>query len=516
MATLRIDSSDLRGLIASVAAFFEERGVSAWATGGFVRDVLLGLPVYDIDISVSGDSLTLGPTLAEALGGTYFSLQEERGHSRVLLPDSQIHAAKPVFAKQTPRLLIDLMPLKAPDIEADLRLRDYTIDALAAPLSELARGEAQIIDPTGGLADLEARLVRMTGERRYVEDSLRLLRGPRIANQLLFQIEPDTANAIRRNAAAIATAAAERQRDELVRIFSSERAGAGVRLLDELGLFTVLLPEMEPARGVEQPSNHHYYDVLGHSFAAVDALDMLLSEERPDSSPQREIWEELWDGLAWCVGLRDYFREETSPGTTRGAILKFCALLHDMAKPQTKSIDANGRMRFFGHSDLGAEMATRLMQRLRFPTREISRVAAMIDAHLRPLQLGQQGDPSRRAIYRFFRDTKGAGIDTLFLAMADHLGSVGPRVSVEGFRAHVALTGYILHVRFSEEQVISPAHLIDGDDVMAALGIEQSEVIGDLLEAVREAQAGGEVATKEQALKLAREKLAELTAAARD
>jgi poly(A) polymerase len=502
MASLRIDSAGLRDLIASIADFFEARGVQAWATGGFVRDLLLGLLVYDIDISVVGDPLVLGPALAGTLGGTYFSLQEERGHSRVLLPDRHVH--------------LDLMPLRGSDIEIDLRARDYTIDALAAPLGELSRGEAPIVDPAGGLADLGASIVRMTSEQRFAEDSLRLLRGPRIANQLSFEIEPATAEAIRRHAGEITSAAPERQRDEVVRIFSSERAGAGIRLLDELGLFAVLLPEMEPARGVEQPTNHHFYDVLGHSFAAVEALDMLLSEKRPESSPEREIWEELWEGLAWCGGLREYFREETSPGTTRGALLKFCGLLHDIAKPQTKSIDKDGRMRFFGHSDVGAEMARRLMQRLRFPTREISLVAAMIDAHLRPLQLGQQGLPSRRAVYRFFRDTRGAGIDTLFLAMADHLGSVGPRVSVEGFRAHVALTGYILHLRFADEEVISPTRLIDGDDVMAALGIEQSEVIGALLEAVREAQAGGEVATKEQALALARTRLAELTAATRE
>lgn len=473
MASIRIDSPDVRRLIKLIAGYFESLGISGWATGGFVRDVLLDVPVHDVDITVASDPLTLGPGLAKKLGGTFFPLQEERGHARILLADR--------------RLQVDLMPLRAPDIEADLRLRDYTIDALAAALFELSRGEAQIIDPTGGLADLDARIVRMTGEQQLKDDPLRLLRGPRIATQLSFDIEPATTETIRRNSSLATTAAAERQRDELVRIFSTERAGAGVRLLDELGLFTVVFPEMEPTRGVEQPSNHHQYDVLGHSFAAVGALDMLLSEERPGVSPDREIWGELWDGLAWCSGLREYFRDETSVGTTRSAVLKFCGLLHDIAKPQTKTVDKDGRIRFFGHSDLGAEMATRLMQRLRFPRREISPVAAMIDSHLRPLQLAQQGLPSKRAIYRFFRDTKDAGIDTLFLAMADHLGSVGPRVSVEGFRAHVALTGYILHMRFAAEHVISPTPLIDGEDVMAALGVEQSEVIGDLLEAVREA-----------------------------
>jgi poly(A) polymerase len=486
MATVRILSATTRELIASIAGFFDSRGVSAWATGGFVRDLLLEREISDIDISIAGDPLTLGPALASALGGTYFSLQEERGHSRVLLPGRRVH--------------LDLMPLNAGSIDDDLRRRDYTIDAMAAPLAELARGEAVLIDAAGGLSDLKARLVRMTDEARFVEDSIRLIRGPRIANDLSFEIDSATVEAIRRHANELAEAAPERQRDELVRMFSSDRAAAGLRLLDDLGLFAVLLPEMEPTRGVEQPSNHHYFDVFGHSFAAVEALDMLFAAGPPQSSPEREVYAELWNGLASCAGLREYFGEETSAGTRRGALLKLCALLHDIAKPQTKSIDSAGRMRFFGHSDVGAEMATRVLQRLRFPSREASLVAAMIGAHLRPLQLGQQGPPSRRAVYRFFRDTRGAAVDTLFLAIADHLGSAGPKVSIYGFHSHVALNAYILDLGFGDEQILGQPHLIDGKDVMAELALPPGETVGDLLEAVREAQAAGEVTTRDGAL----------------
>jgi poly(A) polymerase len=154
-------------------------------------------------------------------------------------------------------------------------------------------------------------------------------------------------------------------------------------------------------------------------------------------------------------------------------------------------------------------MATGLMRRLRFSARETQMVAAMIDAHLRPVQLGQQGAPTRRAVYRYFRDTGDAGIETLFLSLGDHLGSVGPNINWEGFRRHVALTSYILHVRFEEEQIVSPPRLIDGDGLMAGLGLEPGPLVGDLLEAVREAQAAGEIETAEQALAFARSKLAE-------
>jgi poly(A) polymerase len=358
----------------------------------------------------------------------------------------------------------------------------------------------------------------MTGESALVDDPLRLLRGPRIATQFGFLIEPETAAAIRRNAARLPKAAVERQRDELIRIFATERAADGVRLLDQLGLFAQVWPEMEVTRGVEQPKEH-YYDVLGHSLAAVGTLDMLIGERRPAGSPARQLWNEVWGALEWCTDdLREYFCEEIVPGTPRRALLKLCGLLHDIGKPETKSIEAGGRMRFFGHSDAGARIAGGLMRRLRFSSRETAMVEAMINAHLRPVQLGESagGRPSKRAIYRFFRDTTDAGIETLFLSLADHLATVGPKVSMDGFRRHVALTAYILHVRSNDETILSPPRLVDGDDLMAVLGIGPGAVIGELLEAVREAQAVGEIETREQALSLARARLADSSASARE
>jgi putative nucleotidyltransferase with HDIG domain len=492
--TIDIDTGGRASLIGDLAAFFADRGVSAWATGGYLRDAILGRASHDIDIAIAGDPLTLGAELAPLLGGHFFPLREERGQARVLLPEQRVH--------------IDLMPLRAPDLEGDLRLRDYTIDAMAAPIDGLGDGSAELIDPTAGLADLRAGIVRMTGEQAFNDDPLRLLRGPRIATELGFEIEPATAGTIRRLAQAVTSAAEERQRDEIIRICSTDRAGAGFRLLDSLGLFAHVFPEMEVTRGVEQPKEH-YYDVLGHSFAAVDALDWLMAEERPVEAPASELWMDLWSQLEWCGGLREYFRDEVVQGTTRRAVLKLCSLLHDIAKPETKSYESNGRMRFFGHSEKGAEMASRLMRRLRFSSREVETVAAMIDAHLRPVQLGQQGAPSKKAVYRFFRDTGEAGIETLFLSLADHLASVGPRINRDGFRQHVALTSYILRMRFGEEQIVSPPRLIDGDVLMAALDLEPGPLVGDLMEAVREAQAAGEVETAEQALSFARERLAE-------
>ena len=482
-----------RRLLERLTTFFEARAVSAHATGGFLRDALLGLPARDLDVALAGDSLAVGRELAGELGGHFVTLDEGRGHARIVLPDGDV--------------TIDLTPVPG-TIEDDLRRRDYTIDALGAPLPEVAAGAVEVIDPTGGLADLEARLVRATSEEALREDRLRPLRGARIAAQLGFEIETSTREMISRHAARVAEAAPERQRGELMRMLAAPQAVPGMRLLDELGLLSAVLPEMDVTRGVEQPKEHHH-DVFGHSIAAVDALDALLADEPSADKRNGRLWRELWSALEWWDGGRDYFREPVAAGTPRRALVKLCGLLHDIGKPATKTFEESGRMRFFGHSDAGAEIAGRLMRRLRFSGREREIVMRMIEAHLRPVQMAQDRAPTKRAVYRYFRATGEAGVDTLFLSLADHLATVGPNVSREGFRAHVAVVSHILQLRFADEGVTSPPKLVSGDDLMRELGLEPGALLGELLEAVREAQAGGDVSTREEALELARRRLAE-------
>jgi poly(A) polymerase len=161
-------------------------------------------------------------------------------------------------------------------------------------------------------------------------------------------------------------------------------------------------------------------------------------------------------------------------------------------------------MRFFGHADVGAEVAGRLLRRLRFSAREVALVQTMVKAHLRPVQMGQQGPPTRRALYRYFRDCGDAAIDTLFLSLADHLATVGPRVSVAGWRQHVSLVNHILTKRFQEEAVVAPPKLLAGDELMAGLGLSPGPIVGQLLELIREAQAAGAISTRGEALALAR------------
>jgi poly(A) polymerase len=479
---------EVRSLLTALESFFAARGVDAYVAGGFLRDALLGRDVHDVDVSIAGDPLDLAPALADALEGGYFPLAEEQHVARVLLPDAAIH--------------VDLMPLWA-DIEADLMERDYTIDAMAAPLAEAAGGKATVIDPSGGREDLRRRLVRVIREDAFRHDPLRPLRGARLAVELEFTVEPGTADLIRKYAPGLPQVSPERRRDELMRVLATPRAGAGLRLLDDLNLLEQLVPELTAARGVEQPREHHW-DVFDHCLEAVAALDALMSETEPADEARRPLWRELWGQLAWWTDGRDYFRAEVTPGRSRLAVLKLGGLLHDVAKPETKTFDQTGRMRFFGHADVGAEVVATVLRRLRFSAREVALVQTMVKAHLRPVQMAQQGPPTRRALYRYFRDCGDAGVETLFLSLADHLATVGPRLNEAGWRQHVALVNYILTKRFQEEETVSPPRLLGGDELMAELNISPGPHVGRLLETLREAQAAGDVSTREEALALAR------------
>ena len=487
MARKRAVDARQRAALTAVRAFLDAQGVEAYVVGGFMRDALLGRPAHDIDVSVVAGPLDLGRRLADSLGGAFVPLHEKFSIARVILPD------------EDGSLGIDLLPVRG-DMEADLAERDFTIDAMAMPLAPFLEGKRKpLIDPGGGERDLQRRLVRAVNEDVFRRDSLRLLRAVRLCAELGFSLEPETAAMARRDASLLAQAALERQRDELLRILDSPRAAAGLRLADELGQLEQLLPELTATRGEAQPPEHHW-DVFQHSLETVAALDALLVSEEPADCHWAPLWRHLWEEMSELPDVEKHFGEEASPGHGRVGLLKLGGLLHDIAKPDTRSIDENGRMRFFGHAREGASKAVPIARRLRLSGAEIRLVEVMVREHLRPLQIAKDGPPSRRALFRYFRDCGDAAIDVLFLSLADHLATVGPRVEWGGWRRHVAVVKYIMMQRFADETLATPARLLSGHDLMAALGLSPGPLVGHLLAAVEEAQGAGEVRSREQAL----------------
>lgn len=481
-------SSELRGLLRSIAA----AAPGSYLVGGALRDILRGISPADIDLAITIDAEAAARTLAVDLGGSWFPLDDTREQYRVTLREPAGSITQ-----------LDIGAVKD-SIEADLRSRDFTINAMAALIG--ADGDVgDLIDPTGGLADLEMRRIRLVSVENLRDDPLRLLRGARLATELKFRIEDATAGVISALAPQLTRVAPERQRDELVRILASPRAAAGVRLMDTLGLLRCILPELEQARGVEQPREHHYYDVFDHSLECLAVLDALVSPEPVDDGTGILQLRAVFDELLGWYPIRQYLDTRVQ-GLPRRDLLKLAGLLHDVSKPETKTIEADGRIRFLGHSEKGATRSETICKRLRFGHRESAFVALLVEEHLRPTMLAQPGEPpSRRALFRFFRDLGEAGPACLILMLADGAAAAGPRLTRQAWLRRVGYVSYVLerYEELSQQEARMP-RLVDGNDVMAALGIAPGPLVGQLMRDVDEAIGSGEITTREDAIEYAR------------
>ena len=256
---------------------------------------------------------------------------------------------------------------------------------------------------------------------------------------------------------------AERVRDELLAILALARAAQAVRRMDALGLLAVVLPEVEPMRATAQPAPHRF-PVLEHSLRALAAADRLLA--------RLSALAPFGDELAGHV------REELAGGIDRAQTLKLAALLHDVAKPETRRT-IRGRIRFFGHDVIGAERARVIGARLRLPGRVIDVLSRLVRHHLRPMHLVQAGVVTRRARYRFFRDLGEEARDLLLLALADGAAVPGESPFTTWRRSPLVRD---LFAGWREERAATAVPpLLRGEDVMHHFAIGPGPEVGQLL-----------------------------------
>jgi tRNA nucleotidyltransferase/poly(A) polymerase len=489
-----------------VLAWLAQHDVDIYLAGGSVRDRLLGRPLYDLDLTVAGDGLALARRLANRFGGAYYPLDDERGTGRVILG-----------AASNQPLIIDVAQFRGPDLAADLADRDFTINALALDLGaapdikgdlDLQNGQ-EIIDPHGGLEDLRKGVIRPVSDSVIRNDPLRALRAVRFAGQLGFALDPSIEALIRRDISGLEDVSGERIRDELSKILALPAAAPRLRQLDELGLLSTMFPELEPLRGLEQSPPHHL-GVHAHSLRAVAALESIVRIWGQQLGQATEEERHVAGTLAPFAGrIGQHLAQPLSDKRPRLVILKLTTLLHDLGKAPARSQDPDGKIRFFGHEALGTQLAGDALRRLRFANNEVRLALIVIRHHLRPLLLAAEESVSSRAVYRFFRDTDGTGVDVLLHALADHLATYAPG---DGLRSRAALLTLVQRMLAAywdrQRETVQPPKLINGRDLLAAFHLAPGPQIGAALELVREAQAAGEVQTREQALDLVRRWLA--------
>jgi putative nucleotidyltransferase with HDIG domain len=475
--------------LAELHGLLPQEGV--WLVGGSVRDLLLGRDIHDWDFAVAEQGCMLARKVANALHAAYYPLDNERDTGRVVVTDPHTH--RPV--------MLDFAVLRGATLEEDLRRRDFTVNALAITL------DGALIDPTGGQADLDARLIRMASPTSFKDDPARLLRAVRQANALHFHLETRTEMALRAQVLSITSVTAERIRDELLDMLRTVPAAHSLQALADVGLRHVL-PEIQALQAIQQTAPHYYANTQVHTLAAISAVEGLLAllkgKARPPSTntyipTPNWTWPLLADALLpFQAALLKYLDEPVNAEMPRADLLKWGTLFHDVGKAETRTVGDDGHTHFYGHAETGVKSTETRLEALRFPGKATAFISTLVAEHMR-LATSHKDTLTRRAAYRFYRDTGDAGVGVVLLALADAMAVWGRGLTQTRWRALLRNAKALFKAYFERPtEIVAPATLLNGHDLIA-LGVRPGPQMGHILDALREAQAAGEIATREEA-----------------
>ena len=478
-------------LLQKTDAFFAEKRLSAYLVGGAIRNALLDIPCNDWDIATHGNAHELARQLANRLSGFYTNMN--------------IKAARIICKHDGQEQIFDIVPLQGSTIEHDLRQRDFTINAIAVPLEQAVHHFATgtplpLIDPLHGAEDLHVHCLRAVDDNVFKHDILRLLRAIRFMIHYNLTPDEETQQMLRRDAPFILLAAPERIHAELYAILEHDGATDHLRLLDDYGLLTTLMPELLPALGMNQPGLHNW-DVFDHSLETVSALERLAHalQLSPDEIRTSPLNDEQGDLTQIQALLREAEQQKCFQfAILRSPTMKLAALLHDIGKTVTQVINEDGKIMFYGHPQMGVPLAQAIAHRINMSTQEQRLVRQIVANHMRPGQLSR--DPlTPRAVRRYFVDLGPTGILVALVSLADHLAMRGPQELTDAWTQHLGTVRLLLTRYIREREVILPPHLVQAEELMRKFNITPGPLVGQLLDEIAEARADGQIHSKEDA-----------------
>ncbi len=445
-----------------------------YLVGGAVRDLLRGAgAVHDWDILVPEGALALARRLADVTGGAYITLHEMQPTARVVRDG----------------VAYDLIAYRAEGLEADLRARDLTINAIAVDLRAILAGDdAAIIDPCGGVHDLDAGVLRPCSSHAFRDDPLRAVRLFRFAATLRSEPTTEAATQVRDVLPLLSAVAPERIADELGRLFAGERAEKAIRGFVRSGLWEVIAPEATAGRGMAQSANHHL-DVFDHDTAAAITA----------ASALRQL--DAWSG-AEAAAFRAWLDAPVAGERTRRWLVPFAALMHDMAKPIVRVTNADGTNGFPRHEQVGGTLARAVARRLKLGRHEVNLLGAFVRQHARPVDLQRHGPDHPLRLMAVLRD---AAPGAILVALGDRATARGPARPPGIVARDVAFLQTLLRDYFrTYAPLLATPPLVRGDDLMTALGLPPGRRLGYLLLLLRRRQLAGLLTTRAAALDNAR------------
>lgn len=432
-----------------------------YLVGGTVRDYYMGLESTDRDIIVMDeDARDFALKLAELFDASFVPLDEVNKIYRLVLPDKINY--------------IDVTNPVGDSIEKDLMRRDLTINAIAV---NIRTGE--LIDISGGVTDIRNKCINYVNELNFVDDPLRLLRVYRFQALYGFQLAPETISAVCKYSDLIHKPAAERINYEILKLFSGEYAHLALENMNKTWILEEIFPFVKELKQVP-PNSHHHLDLFHHSVETVKQLQNLYNEA-PDE-------------------VKEHLNRADFGGFSRLAHLKLAAFMHDIGKFSTWTIE-EGKHRFIKHDDVGAKMSLKILKDLHFSNKQIDYISSMIKYHIYPSHVMTSPQITEKIMMRYVRKMDINSIDVILLAQADRLSARGPEITDEIVERNITSLNMLLKFYLETRETLKPLpKLLSGNDVMKILNIKPSRRLGEIMEALHEAQISGDVITREHAV----------------
>jgi poly(A) polymerase len=470
------------------------QGQRVWLVGGAVRDRLLNRPEPDMDFVVEGEARALARRYADSIGASYYDLDRERDTGRVVIQ-----------APHGQRRYLDFARMRGSGILQDLGHRDFTINALGVLFSE----PEQLLDPTGGLQDLKDRVLRACYPQAIRDDPVRALRAVRIANELGFAIEPRTIGCIRSGALLLGEISAERIRDEIMRMLAADQPGAALRILDRLGLMEVVFPELAALKGQESPMSvaKEPWSLALDTVAALSGLLVALRPEHDAEAVSGLVISQLTSHIGrFRRQISAELEQELTQGRKVRELLFIAALYHPIAWRQPVETQRRAHLAQGAHGLGGIQARARA---LRLSSSEIERLTRILRSQGGIGGLTPAPALEPRQVYRFLLRTEGAASQVILLSLAIALAGYSPAAPPRDVWLHeLALARQLLGARYGQAEVhMGQPELVTGSDLIEALGIQPGPEVGRMLALIREAQAVGDIGTREAALRLAQKEL---------
>ena len=431
-----------------------------YLVGGAVRDFLMQKITYDRDIAIK-NAEQFAINIAKEYDGTFIILDDENQIFRVVLNDKKNY--------------LDISELRAPTIDEDLQMRDFTINAIAYDLKN-----DKFIDPTRGIEDIKIKKLRSIREENFTDDSLRILRGYRFMSVTGFEFDENLSGILKKYNTLALRPAKERIHDELMKLFGGSNASNTLlKMLDD-GILEILFPFVKDMKKV--PSNtHHHLNLIHHSIETVRQIEILY-----ENSTNSE---------------KEHLNSIDFGGYPRINHLKFSGFLHDIGKYSTWTIEESGRHRFIKHDIEGAKLAIQLLKKFKFSNKQIEYITTMIQNHIYPSHVISSPNLDDKIMMRYIRKMEDNVIDNIILAKADRLSAQGPAVTQEMISSNIEGLSKLLEFYISKKPYLEPMpKLIDGKEIMQILNISQSPVLGKIIEALHEEQLNENIVNKDDAI----------------